>query len=109
MDPPEGWTAANKYGVTPFEQSHPRPLSDRLAEEQPDVQPELTSPSEVVGPMSQTDEGEVELLDEPYFSVEARADVASDLDAEVLAEAVERGQVADEAGGSVASTIRTPH
>jgi hypothetical protein len=38
MDPPEGWTAVDKYGVTPFEQSHPRPLSDRLAEEQPDVQ-----------------------------------------------------------------------
>ena len=39
MDPPEHWTAADKYGTTPYEQSHPRPLTDRLEEEQPEQQP----------------------------------------------------------------------
>ena len=109
MDPPEGWTAADKYGVTPFEQAHPRPLSDRLAEEQPDVQPELVTASEAVGPTSQINEGDIELLDESNGSEETDVDPAVDLDAEVLAEAVGRGQVADEAGGSVTSAMRTPH
>lgn len=74
IDPPEHWTAADKYGMTPHEQAHPRPLDDRLAEEQPDVTPR---------------------------SVDAG-------DSEVLREASERGQLADEAGGSIAEEIRTP-
>jgi hypothetical protein len=37
MDPPERWSGVDKYGMTPYEQSHPRPLGDRLAEEEPDV------------------------------------------------------------------------
>ncbi|MEU7474635.1 hypothetical protein AB0A63_01540 [Lentzea sp. NPDC042327] len=73
MDPPERWTAADKYGTTPYEQAHPRPLDDRLAEEQPDV---------------------------PV--------VPSELDEESQTEAAGRGQLADEPGGSVASTARTP-
>ena len=48
------------------------------------------------------------LLDEPPGRLDMTMDAAPDLDAEVLAEAVGRGQVADEAGGSVASAIRTP-
>jgi hypothetical protein len=40
MDPPEGWREADKYGTTPYEQRHARPIDDRLAEERPDVQPE---------------------------------------------------------------------
>jgi len=109
MDPPEGWTAVDKYGVMPFEQSHPRPLSDRLAEEQPDVQPEPTTASEAVEPTSHTHEGDVELLEEPNGSEQTDVDPNADLDAEVAAEAVGRGQVADEAGGSVTSAMRIPH
>jgi hypothetical protein len=37
MDPPEHWTGVTKYGMTPWEQAHDRPLGERLAEEQPDV------------------------------------------------------------------------
>ena len=33
MDPPEQWSGVTKYGMTPWEESHPRPLADRLAEE----------------------------------------------------------------------------
>jgi len=40
MDPPEHWTGADKYGMTPYEQSHPRPIDDRLDEEEPDVEPD---------------------------------------------------------------------
>jgi len=44
MDPPEGWSGADKYGTTPYEQRHSRPLDDRVAEEQPDVQPDPGDP-----------------------------------------------------------------
>ncbi|MFF0545792.1 hypothetical protein [Nocardia thailandica] len=37
MDPPEQWSGATKYGMTAWEQSHPRGLGERLAEEEPDV------------------------------------------------------------------------
>lgn len=42
MDPPDGWSGATKYGMTPWEQAHDRGLAERLAEEEPDV--ELASP-----------------------------------------------------------------
>ncbi|HEX7301955.1 MAG TPA: hypothetical protein VF330_03490 [Lentzea sp.] len=73
MDPPERWSGVDKYGMTPYEEAHARPLDDRLAEEQPDV-PVTPDP----------------------------------LDEEAEAEAAERGQLADEPGGSVASAARTP-
>jgi hypothetical protein len=34
--PPEKYSPAQGYGNTPWEQAHPRPLEDRLAEEVPD-------------------------------------------------------------------------
>ncbi|WP_285640736.1 hypothetical protein [Lentzea sp. NBRC 102530] len=73
MDPPERWSGVDKYGMTPYEQAHPRPLDDRLAEEQPD---------RIVAPTEE--------------------------DEEVLSEASGRGQLADEPGGSIAGTARTP-
>jgi hypothetical protein len=36
MDPPEHWSGVTKYGMTPWEQAHPRGLGDRIAEENPD-------------------------------------------------------------------------
>lgn len=38
MDPPERWSAADRYGTTPYEQSHPQDLDHRLREEEPDVE-----------------------------------------------------------------------
>ena len=46
MDPPEHWSGVTKYGMTPWEQAHPRPLGDRLAEERPDPAPETPETSE---------------------------------------------------------------
>jgi hypothetical protein len=37
MDPPEGWAESDKYGMTEYEQAHPRPLDERLKEERGDV------------------------------------------------------------------------
>lgn len=37
--PPEKYSPAQKYGTTPWEQAHARPLDDRLAEEVPEPDP----------------------------------------------------------------------
>ena len=37
--PPEKYSAAQRYGNTPWEQAHPQPLDDRLAEEVPEPDP----------------------------------------------------------------------
>lgn len=39
-EPEEDWAESNKYGMTEYEQAHPRPLDERLAEERPEVRPE---------------------------------------------------------------------
>jgi len=89
MDPPERWSAADKYGMTPYEQAHPRPLGERLAEEEPDVTADR--------PPHDADD-----LGSPPELIPATGE------SEVMTEAINRGQAADEAGGSYAITQRTP-
>jgi hypothetical protein len=84
MDPPEHWTAADKYGTTPWEQAHPPALDDRLAEEQPDTPAPPGEPSD----------------QEPGPTDELPAEFR-DYDEEL-------GTSADVAGGSMAREIRTP-
>ncbi|MGW4091477.1 hypothetical protein [Nocardia sp. NPDC004750] len=94
MDPPEHWTGVTKYGVTPWEQSHPRPIGDRLAEEEPD-----------------TDAGVVETEVTGHENYRKLKDISDDCDP-VLAEhryEEEIGVAADVAGGSVGDDIRHPH
>jgi len=43
MDPPEHWSGVTKYGMTPWEQAHPRGLGDRIAEENPDPAAQVPS------------------------------------------------------------------
>jgi hypothetical protein len=104
MDPPEQWMGVNKYGVTPYEQTHPRPLSQRLTEEEPDTQPDLGEQAT----MDIDEPGDADEPDERYGDQDVSTDPRDDTDEEVLSEARYRGQLADEAGGSVASAIRTP-
>lgn len=104
MDPPERWMGADRYGVTPYEQTHDRPLSQRLAEEQPDVQPDTVAGFEPADDEPPPDEPPGEQPGDQ----DVRIGPEDDLDAAVLAEASRRGQAADEAGGSVASAFRTP-
>lgn len=69
MDPPERWSGVDKYGMTPYEEAHARPLDDRLAEEQPDV-PVAANP---VDPVDEEAVSEAarrgQLADEPGGSV----------------------------------------
>lgn len=46
VDPPEGWSEANRFGMTAREEREGESLDDRLAEEEPDVAPE---PDETIG------------------------------------------------------------
>lgn len=79
MDPPEHWSGVTKYGMTPWEEAHPRPLGDRLAEERPDP------------------------AAEPVLDAEPSEEAASD---QQYAE--ETGISADVPGGSTAAEIREP-
>lgn len=102
MDPPERYIGVDKYGMTPYEQAHPRGITDRLAEEEPDVYDAAADlhPDADADVRSEQGDGVVELSDE-----DAATDDAG-IDAEVLREAGDRGQLADEAGGSVAAVSR---
>jgi hypothetical protein len=85
MDPPEHWSGVTKYGMTPWEEAHPRPLGERLAEERPDPATEVT-PAAGLPP-------------EPEQSEE---------DATAQEYADDTGIAADVAGGSMAAEFREP-
>ena len=97
MDPPERWSGVDKYGMTPYEQAHPRDLDERLAEEEPDVQDVADGVGSAAEPRSEQAPAASGLLGDD-----------AGLDDEVMRESVHRGQLADEAGGSVASVTRIP-
>ena len=105
MDPPERWSAASRHGMTATEQVEGRPLDDRLAEEQPDVP--VPAPADPAPP----DEAEAVLVnpDAEGGLEETRLQADLDVDDAILREASGRGQLADEAGGSVAGGVRTDH
>jgi hypothetical protein len=103
MDPPERWSGVDKYGMTPYEQAHPRDLDERLAEEEPEVQDVAEGVGSAAEPRS---EQAGELGESPAPSGLVGDDAG--LDDEVTRESIRRGQLADEAGGSVASVTRIP-
>jgi hypothetical protein len=41
MDPPERWSEADRYGMTPFEQRQGEPLEERVRQEVPDVSADI--------------------------------------------------------------------
>ncbi|MGH3900357.1 MAG: hypothetical protein ACRDTA_19350 [Pseudonocardiaceae bacterium] len=57
MDPPDGWSASDRYGTTAIEQATDRPLTERLAEERPDVSTEPVPDRPVAAtPLDELDE-----------------------------------------------------
>ncbi len=42
VDPPEGWSEADRFGMTAREEREGESLDDRLAEEEPDVPPDAS-------------------------------------------------------------------
>lgn len=93
MDPPEHWSAADRRGMTPWEQAHQPPLDERLAQEEPEV-------AVAAGPAAPGDVN---------ASVERPVPDATDETPPVGTNYHEDlGTSADIAGGSVADEIRTP-
>jgi hypothetical protein len=96
VEPPERWAEADRFGVTAREQAEGEPLDDRLAEEEPDVQPEEPLERELL------DDSVDEQPEDDFVDEAPPARTAS----ERLPEAARRGQAADVPGGSVAEALR---
>jgi hypothetical protein len=103
MDPPEHWAQADRFGNTEREVREGQDLDHRLAEEQPDIEPE-PPPERPWGatPDDELDESIDDRFDEPEPIVPEEPD-RREPDA-----AVRSGTSANQAGGSVAEEIRTP-
>ena len=57
MDPADSWSASDQYGTTAIEQATDRPLTERLAEERPDVNTESVPDRPVIAtPLEDLDE-----------------------------------------------------
>jgi hypothetical protein len=101
IEPPERWSAADRFGTTPAEQARGQDLEHRLREEEPDIDPSaLPQPAGANTP--------IDLLDE---SIDDQDDLVQVEELPLAGEpprASRRGQAADEAGGSVADALRTP-
>ena len=91
VEPPERWAEATRHGMTPREAREGESLDSRLSQEEPDAQPE---------PEPSVDEP----ADDRYEG--APEDSGLELPDD---EAVRRGRSADEAGGSVARSLREDH
>src|SRR4051794_38083672 len=91
VGPPPRGGGVDKYGMTPYEQAHPRGLTDRLAEEEPDVQD--TSDLDVSGQAEPRSEQADDVTELPV-----PGDPTDDagIDAEALRESRDRGQLADD-------------
>ncbi|KRC46572.1 MULTISPECIES: DUF5709 domain-containing protein [unclassified Nocardioides] len=86
--PPEGYSAAQKYGTTPWEQAHDRPLDDRLAEEVPEPDP-LAEPEDEDGQPHDADEEGFEVGDARAGRLVAPdAGLGDDLEKDLVAEDV---------------------
>jgi hypothetical protein len=100
IEPPERWSAADRFGTTPREVREGEPMEERLAEEVPDTEPEPVPERPLAAtPADQLDE-----------TVE---DAPADFEQVTPADEVPRRHAysdpreqADYAGGSVADAIR---
>lgn len=100
VEPPEHWSAANRFGTTPSEIREGEPIRQRLAEEEPDTEPEPVPER----PLAATPAAELD---------ETIEDAPPDFEQVVPDDEVPRrhadpdpGERADYAGGSVADAIR---
>lgn len=104
MDPPDRWSGADKYGMTPYEQANSRPLTDRLAEEQPDFgagdATGQAGPDGLAGEDGLADGNGGDGLDGLDTVGDRAREPLSSLRDEALRAAVSRGQAADEARGT---------
>ncbi len=61
VDPPDDWSAANRFGMTAREQREGESLDQKLAEEEPDVTPDDIDPADAAadGPPGRANYGQI--------------------------------------------------
>jgi hypothetical protein len=100
VEPPEHWSAVDRHGTTPEEVREGEPIEQRLAEEEPDAEPEPVPDRPLAAtPAAELDES-VEDAPPDYEQVSPDDELPhrhADPD---------QGERADYAGGSVADAIR---
>lgn len=88
VDPPEHWSGADKFGTTAREEKEGEPLEQRLAEEEPDIEPEELPDRPVAA--TPDDELTEELVDEV---VDDETIDIEEIPGHVESSRVDRGQV----------------
>lgn len=105
VDPPEDWSAADKFGTTQREEQEGESLNERLAEEEPDVEPAEPLDKPVAAtPEDELTEDVDEVVDDATTGSPEDPKLADVVDGTIVQDSrVDRGQVdgAPEDGESI--------
>ena len=105
VDPPEDWSGADKFGTTQREEQEGESLDQRLAEEEPDVEPAEPLDEPVAAtPEDELTEDVDEVVDDATTGAPEDQKLADDVDGVIVEDSrVDRGQVsgAPEDGESI--------
>ncbi|AHD21227.1 hypothetical protein Y013_15500 [Rhodococcus pyridinivorans SB3094] len=105
VDPPEDWSGADKFGTTQREEQEGESLDQRLAEEEPDVEPAEPLDKPVAAtPEDELTEDVDEVVDDATTGAPEDQKLADDVDGVIVEDSrVDRGQVsgAPEDGESI--------
>lgn len=105
VDPPEDWSGADKFGTTPREEQEGESLDQRLAEEEPDVEPAEPLDTPVAAtPEDELTEDVDEVIDDATTGAPEDSKLADEVDGVIVQDSrVDRGQIsgAPEDGESI--------
>ncbi|SEC22154.1 hypothetical protein SAMN04490240_1316 [Rhodococcus pyridinivorans] len=105
VDPPEDWSGADKFGTTQREEQEGESLDQRLAEEEPDVEPAEPLDKPVAAtPEDELTEDVDEVIDDATTGPPEDSKLADEVDGVIVQDSrVDRGQIsgAPEDGESI--------
>ncbi|AWZ26543.1 hypothetical protein CEJ39_22285 [Rhodococcus pyridinivorans] len=105
VDPPEDWSGADKFGTTQREEQEGESLDQRLAEEEPDVEPAEPLDKPVAAtPEDELTEDVDEVIDDATTGAPEDSKLADEVDGVIVQDSrVDRGQIsgATEDGESI--------
>ncbi|BDB62402.1 hypothetical protein NXT08_17310 [Rhodococcus pyridinivorans] len=105
VDPPEDWSGADKFGTTQREEQEGESLDQRLAEEEPDVEPAEPLDKPVAAtPEDELTEDVDEVIDDATTGAPEDSKLADEVDGVIVQDSrVDRGQIsgAPEDGESI--------
>ncbi|KHJ72952.1 MULTISPECIES: hypothetical protein [Rhodococcus] len=105
VDPPEDWSGADKFGTTQREEQEGESLDQRLAEEEPDVEPAEPLDKPIAAtPADELTEDVDEVIDDATTGAPEDSKLADEVDGVIVQDSrVDRGQIsgAPEDGESI--------